>query len=205
MSKELEHFKKSYAALTKSNVELSVELLKSHFLLVAKFSSDSCNFSESPWNTLDNETLVKFKTLSIFDKISKKLLPIVYPGLNFADGLNTIPIDKLFSPRKLNPQQLTEALDSVKEITEDILDETLNNRTGTEIILDFLKSCVNFLFTMVTFGQCQNFFKSSTYHLEVIKQTQQDFHSIFEKLSGEEKSAELDKPKFNIESGMSLI
>ncbi|WP_298624533.1 hypothetical protein [uncultured Legionella sp.] len=199
MSKELVKFKKSYEDFVKYNTELLVELSKSHTNLVLQISSGSCNFSGSPWVALDNKTLAEFKALAIYDKIGKKLIPIMYPGVNVEPGkLTVIPIEKLLSPRKLNPQQLSEALDSIKEIAEEALQETVNNRTGAEIILNFLKSCVNFLITIVTFGQKQNFFKSSTFQLEKINQVQQDFHNIFDTLSEEDRIVELDRPSVNL-------
>lgn len=193
MSKELLKFKKSYEDFVKYHAELVAELSKSHLDLFLKIISLPCDFSKSPWVSLDNKTLAEFKAMAIYDKIGKKLLPIMYPGVNFEPGkLNIIPIG--LYPRKVNPQQLSEALDSIREIAEEALRETINNRTGAEIILNFLKSCVNFLITIGTLGQKQNFFKSSTFQLEKINQVQQDMHNIFDTLSEEDRVVELDIP-----------
>jgi hypothetical protein len=75
------------------------------------------NFSESPWDSIDNKTLAEFKALAIYDKIGKKLLPMIYPEVNFAgDKFHTQ--EKLIYPRK-NPQQLSEVLDSIKNLAEE--------------------------------------------------------------------------------------
>jgi hypothetical protein len=45
-------------------------------------------------------------------------------------------------------------------------------------------------------------FKSSTFHLEKIKQVQQYLHNIFDELSEEEMLGELDRPSINLGNGM---
>jgi hypothetical protein len=42
-----------------------------------------------------------------------------------------------------------EALDSIKNLAEGALHETINNRRGFEVILNFLKFCMNFLNSIV--------------------------------------------------------
>lgn len=197
MSRELENFKKSYDDFAKYNAELALDLLKAHPNLVLLINRGPCDFSKSPWVALDNKTLSEFKALAIYTKIGKELLPIMYPGVSFELGA-VIPLDKLLSPRKLNPTQITQALDSIKEIAGKALQETIDNRTGFEIVLNFLKACVNFLITIVTFGQKQNFFKSSTFQIEKINEMQQDLHNLFENLSDEEKTVELDPPNIGM-------
>ena len=204
MSEELVKFKKSYEDFFKYNTKLEVELSKSHFNLVIQISSGRCNFSKSPWITFDNKTLAEFKAVAIYHKISEKLLPIFYPGVHHEPGkLTLIPVEKLLSPHKINPQQFSEALDSIKQIAEEALQETINNRTGAEIILNFLKSCVNFLITIVTFGQKPDFFKSSTFQLEKINQVQQDVHNIFDTLSEDDRVVEFHRPS-NIDFELTL-
>jgi hypothetical protein len=208
MSKELEQFKRNYEDLVKYNTELVVNLSKSRLDLVLKVNSGSCNFSESPWTTLNNNTLAEFKALAIYDRISKKILPIVYPDVDFKPELGKIkiiPLNSFLHPHKITPTQLTQALDSIKEIAEEALQETISNTTNFEVILNFLESCVNFLIACVTIGYEQNFFKSSTFQLEQIKNLQQDMHTIFDKLNEEEKAIELDRPNFKLGNGFAMI
>ncbi len=204
MSNNLEQFKKNYADFMNYNLKLIENLSKSHLGLVLKVTTENFNFSESPWTTLDNKTLIEFKALAIGDKISKKLLPIVYPNLNL-ERASFIPINDLLSPQKITPTQLTNAFASIKEITEEALQESISNTTTFEAILNFLESCVNFLISCVTCGQEPNFFKSNTFQLEQIKNIQEDMHAIFDKLSDEEKAIELDPPKVNLRNGFAML
>lgn len=205
MSNELVKFKQSYEDFVTYCTGLAVELSKSHANLVIQMSIGPYNFSEAPWVTLDNKTLAEFKALAIYYKIEEQLLPIIYPGIKSrADLFRAALPEQLLFPRKLNPQQLSAAFDSMKEIAQEALKEAINNRTGAEIILDFLKSCLNFLIIVVTFGQKPNFFQSSTSQFEKINQIQQDMHDIFEKLSDEEKITELDNPSMNLGNGFTI-
>ncbi len=179
MSSNIEQFKKNYADFINYNLKLTVNLTKSRLDLVLKVTTGNSNFSESPWTTLDTKTLAEFKALAICDKINKKLLPIVYPNLNF-ERAAIIPIDELFSPQKITPTQLTNAFVSIKEIAEEALQESISKTTTLEAILNFLESCVNFLIFCVTFGQEPNFFKSNTFQLEQIKNMQQDAYYLRE-------------------------
>jgi hypothetical protein len=64
---------------------------------------------------------------------------------------------------------------------------------------------VNFLITIVTFGQKPDFFKSSTFQLEKINQVQQNVHNIFDTLSEEDRVVELDRPSINLGNGIATI
>ncbi|WED42484.1 hypothetical protein [Legionella cardiaca] len=194
MSKSLKQFQQSYQNFVNYNVELTANLAKSHLILFLNVNMEKPDFSETCWATLDNKTLAEFKALSIYAQINKTLMPLLYPEVSFEPG-KAIPIDVLLNPRKLTPLQLSQAFDAIKDITENALQETIANRTCTEVLLNLLKTCVNFLITLVTFGQKQDTFKSSTFHLEKIKKIQEDMHTILEKLNEDEKKVELDKPE----------
>jgi hypothetical protein len=204
MSNNLEQFKKNYADFAKYHIELLVNLSKSHRNLVFKFTNGSSDFTRSPWTTLDTKTLAEFKALAIYDKISKKILPIVFPNLNF-ERAALIPVSELLSPQKITPTQLTSAFDSIKKITEEARLESISNSTTFEVILNFLESCVNFLISCVTCGHENNFFKSNTFQLEQIENLQEDMHAIFNKLSDDEKVIGLDRPAVNSVNGFVML
>ncbi|WED42365.1 hypothetical protein [Legionella cardiaca] len=193
MSKTLDQFKNSYYDYVKYNTALVAHLATFRLDLFLKVATGRYNFSDDVWATFDNKTVAEFKALAIYYQIGQKLLPILYPDIT-CEPKKTTPPGVLLNPRKLTPLQLSQAFDAIKEITEHALHETLANRPGTEVILDFLKACLNFLITLVTFGQKKDIFKSTTYHLEKISKIQNDMHNILDKLEKDEKDIELEKP-----------
>ncbi|WED41973.1 hypothetical protein [Legionella cardiaca] len=186
MSNSLEQFKNSYVAMQQANLNLLAKLAQSYPDLI----DGPFYFSQTPWIDLDNKTLADFKALAIYQTIDKKLLPSLYPGVDFSPGKNT-PIETLLAPKKLNPIQIAQAVESTKEIANIMLQESRNTITGCESILNFLKSCLNFLGTIITFGQRQNFFETTTFQLDQIKEIQDKIHMSFETLVEEEKVTEL--------------
>ncbi|WED41974.1 hypothetical protein [Legionella cardiaca] len=191
MSKSLEQFKKSYATLQQSNLNLVKKLASSYPSLVLQLHNGQYDFSQLPWINLDKKTLADFKALAIYFTMAKKLLPFLYPGVDFTTERN-ISIETLLTPKKLNPTHISQAVESTIELTDSLLHETRNTITGFESFLNFLKSCLNFLVTLITFGYKQNFFESTTFQLDQIKQIQEKMHTSFETLEEEEKVIELD-------------
>lgn len=80
----------------------------------------------------------------------------------------------------LNRKKISKVFDSLKPDIEQLLQSERANRTCGDKVLNFLKSCVNLLITIITFGHQQNFFKSSTFYAEQIKSTQQELHDLVE-------------------------
>lgn len=188
MSKQLEEFKKAFVDFQKHALQLGLGLAKKNPVKLLKLvGKKHCDFSKSPWVELDTKTLADFKALNICkafgDRVGETILKIAQSrDISLRDG----------TPPILNTTQWTEAIDSIELITAKAIKESRNNRKPMEIVLDFLKVCVNFLISLVTFGHKPNFFKSSTFGLEMLKQSQQNIHRLYEKLSNEEKSRELD-------------
>ncbi len=231
MSVQLDNFKKSYADLSHYPVEIIQDLIKSYILnkKVSEFIAFFKSYEHNLKN-LDSKILGELRALSIYLQIYQKLLPKIFPNLvvqlqsflsaygqqqsfqstyillqSLQNKYNQNPecfSEILSNPRKLNPQEVYEALDSIKQIAQATLEHANNNQTWAEMVLNFLKSCANFLITMVTFGQKPNFFKSTTFELERIIRLQHDLHDIFNSLSPQEKVDPLDWPTLNFENPM---
>ncbi len=195
MSNTLEQFKKSYATFTQYKTNLMLDLLKSHPHLISQLNAPDRDFSKSPWTTLDSKTLIKFKSFAIYGKVESQLLPVMYPGLVLDPEKMTFLSG---APAKLTPIQISQALDSIQGVAAETLQEIRNNRAGSDVVLDFLKACVNFLITIVTLGRQPGFFHSSTFQVEQIIKVQERMNTLVEQLDSAEKEVGLDMPVVEI-------
>lgn len=194
MSKALEQFKKSYDDFYKYSQELAEGLAKSNLTLLGEMqmkllTGGEVDFSQSPFNAIDNKTLAELKAMAIYTKISRNLLPKLLPD---SVDINLDETNFASFRKKLKPTDLIEALDTIQDIAAKDLDDTILNRTNSEIILNLLKDIANLLISLVSFGTQPNFFKSSTFHITKINDTIEDLNTNFGLLEQDEKIVELE-------------
>lgn len=195
MSIVLEEFQKVYAEAINDWFKLSDKLKSSHYdLFILVSNQKPCDFSRSPWINLDKETLTEFRTLAIYNKIAREILSIVHPNGDAEDFFSFEDYKNGLDFCSINATQLVKALDSIKHIVKNELREILNNRTGFEIIFNFLRVCANFLINLLTLGQQPNFFKSSTFSFDKIIESQQQLDGLFKGLNQKDRTIDLENP-----------
>jgi len=190
MSNELKEFNQNWNVYIKYRDELYAVLEKKHYNLLEIFrkqqfaKSFADFFSEQPWPGIDKATLSQFKAYFLYQKITVKGIDKTIASLRFS-------MDTSYSFELLTPKDTVEFLESVLAELSLCIDEIIENRTGTEILLNFLKSCVNFLISRLTFGAQPNFFKSNTFYLEKLQQIHENCDKIYRKLPEQDKTAGL--------------
>lgn len=194
MSKQLEEFKKAFVNFQNYPIQVAIGSGKKKvpfkfFELIEQGASD---FSKLPWVELNTKTLADFKVINIYKAFRRKVSDTIF---EMPKSKNIFLKDDTPIPN-LNIIQLAQVLDFIIVMTNKALQESLNSRTTLEVIVDFLKVCVNFLISLITFGYKPNFFKPSTVGLEMFKQKQQNLYQLFDKLSDEEKRVELNIQDF---------
>ncbi|KTC84903.1 hypothetical protein [Legionella brunensis] len=190
MTALLQEFADAYKKLSAVNVVTTQKLLNQQPFLAVQIIAGNYNFEDSVWKNLDIKTRAEMRVLIFSSKISKKMLPLLFPDLNLENG--NLDINALANPKSVPVNKIFAAVNEFENLVNEYMETTLEERATMDCALDFIKVCANFLLRLLSVGYSQNFFETTTGKLEQIKNQQQRLQSIFSQLSSTEAETKLN-------------
>ena len=189
MSKALNEFTRAYNRLNKIYVPVFKRQMELNTLLVLETQSKQCDINDDTWKNLDVKTRADMKLLILSGKINKQLLPIMYPDIDFAQGI--ITLERLANPRSIPVNKVHEVFAELKNLADDYIKMTKEERSAMVCVLDFIKACTNLVISLATFGAKKNFFETTTTKLNEFRSLQNTILSYYGKLPEDEQTVEL--------------
>lgn len=191
MSNALKEFVGAYNELSKIKNGLFIKFFRSQPLLAIRIKSGNYNVDEDTWKSMDVKTRAELRVVIFGSKLDSKLLPILFPNIDF-NSLQAVNMNALANPNNLPVNKIYEFIDDLSELVDNYLLTTQEERNSMNCVLDFIKTCANFLIKLLSFGNSQNFFETTTSKLEQVKYLQERIHSSYNELTVDESLTELE-------------